>query len=172
MQIAKLPPLSEGIYKPILDALVMALGDMRGSRVYQFEFEVLDTEFSPNPYLQVRVDDKGRLVAEIVSNYFLKPKISKWNVAQIRILGFRDPTDFCPNFWRVIESKDNLLVLAKSIVEVFRVAYGFSKDSKFTFGDDSYASSLARRANLAINHENSSILMLPSNVKVTTQSQT
>jgi hypothetical protein len=161
MEIARLQPLNLTKWGPVIDATTAALDDIKTGSRFVFELTFLGTAFSPNPYMQARLNDAGHIGLELVSNHYLVTKISKWHESQLRVLGFKVPDINNPNYHREAMKGDNSLQLARLMIDTARRIYDLTDDAWFTFGAGDEDKGLNFAEAFWHNCENPSILCLP-----------
>lgn len=161
MQVAKLAPLNLNRWGGVINALVGAFEDIRLGKADSFGITFLDTNYTPNPYLQASLGTQGNLIVELVSNEYLTTKLTRWQESQLRLLGFRMPDRANPNHNRVVHHSEQPTYTARHLLDSARTVFEIKDEAWFTFGLSDYAIALAESSAFWHNITDESRLCLP-----------
>lgn len=125
-------PKSIDLLPNITEGLTYLVDSVQKGRAVSASLSILDSNYQTAPYVQFSKFGES-LVTELISNSFIKPKLTAWEEGRIRSLGWNDPTQALPNFWSEFSSSDSRKV-AIFLVSSLRVAFDLNKESWFTFG--------------------------------------
>lgn len=80
---------------------------------------------------------------------------------KLRVLGFKTPDRFNPNYHRVALVSEELVYTARQLLDAAREVFEIRDDVWFTFGDSDYEKALASSSAFWHNSRDESILCLP-----------
>lgn len=108
------------------------MDSVQNGRAVSASLAIVDSKYQTAPYVQFSMLG-GSLLTELISNSFMKPKLTAWEEGRIRALGWKDPTETQPNFSREFSRSDSREV-AGFLISSLREAFDFNMESWFTFG--------------------------------------
>lgn len=160
MSIVTLPPLFEGIWITVREALSSQVKKMKDGD-YKLLFVVYERDGSNTIYAQGSISDELSYIIEIESNAFLEEKLSDRETQILRVLGWQLPNSANPNFWRVCPSSWSHDLVALTILQALTRIGRLKPNSWFSFGSDAFGVKIAESGAFWISSTGNGLLCLP-----------
>lgn len=159
MSIATLPPLLEGIWISVREALSSQVKKMTDGD-YKLLFVVYERDVSNSIYAQGSISDEHSYIIEIESNAFLEEKLSDREIQILRFLGWQLPNSSNPNFWRECPSSWSHDLVALTILQALVRIGRLHPNSWFSFGSDHFGSQIAKSGAFWVSSDGMGLLCL------------